>query len=233
MRQRGLIEDVLLLLEHPLVITSGKRTDPSMLRIPPGEMEKRGAVYREVERGGYPTVHAPGQLVGYSIRFVDDLKAHIIGLEETIYKTAISYAKTNVIKYRGLWYWRDGKYYKFGARGVYVSGGAVPVSMHGFDLDVSNELTAYDWIDACGFRKEGTPAERLGKKPDALALEIASKFGGATSLSIITDDEIEMDGVKARAAESYAKVFGVETQTISAKELIRLSSAGSDPPDAL
>jgi lipoyl(octanoyl) transferase len=59
-----LAEDVLLLVEHPPVITLGRGTLASSLPLAPAELERRGVEVFEVERGGDVTLHAPGQLVG-------------------------------------------------------------------------------------------------------------------------------------------------------------------------
>ena len=66
-RRNGEIPDTLIMLEHPLVITFGRRYDASHLRVPREELLARGVEIHRVERGGEATIHAPGQLVGYII----------------------------------------------------------------------------------------------------------------------------------------------------------------------
>ena len=66
-------EDVLLLVEHPPVVTLGRGTHPTSLPIAPEELTRRGVEVFEVERGGDVTFHGPGQLVGYPIL---DLREH-------------------------------------------------------------------------------------------------------------------------------------------------------------
>ena len=82
------VEDVLLLVEHPPVVTLGRGTRATSLPLPPEELARRGVEVFEVERGGDVTFHGPGQLVGYPIldlrRHRADLHWYLRSLEDVL-----------------------------------------------------------------------------------------------------------------------------------------------------
>jgi lipoyl(octanoyl) transferase len=90
-RRAGRIEDVLLLLEHPPVITLGRRGDQSNIIAAPRLLDQLGVVVRRVERGGDVTYHGPGQLVGYPILNLQALRPdvgwYVRSLEEVLIRT--------------------------------------------------------------------------------------------------------------------------------------------------
>lgn len=229
LRQRDQIEDLLLLLEHPPVITEGVKADNSMLKTTPELLEEMGIAYRRVNRGGYHTVHAPGQLVGYPIRLVSSFDEHLNGIERIL--TGITAAYTDkatmsrVIPWHGIWYRNpeDQRYYKFGSRGVelkyaYVDDRAVRVSMHGFAFDVNTDLRYYRHIDPCGFERPVT-----GTMKD-IEREIRGHYGGVTNLSSIVGHEIDMKDVKRIAVQEFGKAFGAEMRVITPEELTDIAA---------
>jgi len=151
-RQRAageLDRDLLLLVEHEPVVTLGRSTRSASLPIPRGLLEQRGVEVFEVERGGDVTLHAPGQLVGYPILDLTgwrrDLHWYLRQLEEVLIRAlavlAIS-AERNPGK-TGVW--TGGR--KIASIGIHVKQW---VTMHGFALNVSTDLSLFDLIVPCG-----------------------------------------------------------------------------------
>jgi lipoyl(octanoyl) transferase len=162
-RKSGSIPDSLLLLEHPHVVTLGRRADETHLVTDRAGLEAAGVEIYETDRGGEATYHGPGQLVGYPII---DVRAAGLGpvtyvraLEETIIQTLSDYGvDAHVVDGEtGVWVGgipgekRDpdknpaGK--KIAAIGVRISGG---VTMHGLALNVSTDLSYFQHIIPCG-----------------------------------------------------------------------------------
>jgi len=159
----GLAPDTVILLEHPSVYTAGKRTEDS-------ERPADGTPVIDADRGGKITWHGPGQLVGYPIvRLPDpvDVVAYVRTLEGMLIDVL---SDLGVVSHRvrgrsGVWVATDGPDAKIAAIGIRV---AECVTMHGFALNCSNSLDAYDQIVACGIRDAGvtTISEVLGRRVD-------------------------------------------------------------------
>jgi lipoate-protein ligase B len=142
-------EDMLLLLEHPPVVTLGRATKATNLISSPEFLASKGIELFEVERGGDVTFHGPGQLVGYPII---DLKRHKLDLhwylrkvEEALIQTLSAYsvpAERN-IGFTGVW--TKGR--KIASIGVHARDW---VTWHGFALNVTTDLSYFDLIVPCG-----------------------------------------------------------------------------------
>jgi len=161
-RRLGETADVLLLLEHPHVITLGTASSSEHVLLGREERELLGIELFETGRGGDVTYHGPGQLVGYPI--VDlkpdrrDLHAYIRDLEEVLIRTVAGYGIRGVRRkgMSGVWADRD----KVAAIGVRVSSGWI--TSHGFALNVGTDLRYFESIVPCGIRDGGvTSIERL------------------------------------------------------------------------
>jgi lipoate-protein ligase B len=141
--------DVLLLLEHPPVITLGRGAKASNLRLPEATLVARGVPVHRVGRGGDVTYHGPGQLVGYPI--VDltpqgrDLHRFLRLLEETLLTTLAAFGLRGRRQpgCTGVWVEDD----KIASIGIGVRHW---VSWHGFALNVATDLRAFDTIVPCG-----------------------------------------------------------------------------------
>lgn len=142
----GLLPGVILLLEHPPVISLGTRRDPADL-LNPSLAQSRGIEIAKSERGGQATIHAPGQLVSYPIVPIPrhDLRRFVAGLEEIL---RLLLAKLGVTAHR-----REGR------PGLYVNGEKIAsvglrchrwVASHGTSLNVNVDLALFDLIVACG-----------------------------------------------------------------------------------
>ena len=147
-RVKNACGDVVLLLEHPPTYTLGRRAEPSDLVYGDAERSARGITLYEVDRGGRATYHGPGQLVGYPIIALGvpfDVLAYLRSIEEMLVRTAAVYgvAAERDRRHTGVWVGRD----KLGAIGVKITRG---VTMHGFALNVTTDLSMFEGIVPCG-----------------------------------------------------------------------------------
>jgi lipoyl(octanoyl) transferase len=145
--QEGALEDVLLLLDHPPVYTLGRRSQPGEL--PRGEdwYRSQGIDVVRTDRGGKLTYHGPGQLVGYPIMRVSDVPAYVGLLEEALVAALVRVGIAAHVRhgrdFHGVWV----EDRKIASIGLHVSRG---VSMHGFAVNVDNDLRPFEWVVACG-----------------------------------------------------------------------------------
>lgn len=145
-RLEGELPDVLLTLEHPPVYTRGRRSRPGEL--PLGEAH--GIEIVDTDRGGLVTYHGPGQLVGYPIVRVDDVVGYVRTLENALVRALVDEGVAGARsrprdghRYTGVWV----EDRKIASIGVHISRG---VSMHGFAVNVENDLEPFSWIVPCG-----------------------------------------------------------------------------------
>lgn len=144
-RSRGLIEDTVLLLEHEAVYTIGRTRDRTSLRDP---LNLPHPVF-ETNRGGQATFHGPGQLVGYFIldlnQYGRDLHLYLRQIESLLIDFTADFG-INGARREGLTgVWVENR--KLASIGVGVRKW---VSMHGFGLNISSDLSGYDAITPCG-----------------------------------------------------------------------------------
>ena len=171
----GTRADTMLLLEHPSVYTAGTRTEAS-------ERPDDGSPVIDVDRGGKLTWHGPGQLVGYPILRLHnpvDVVAYVRRLEELLIDVIAHFGVTGarVAGRSGVWIVDGAREEKIAAIGIRVAGG---VTMHGFALNCSNSLDAYEHIVACGIRDAGvtTISREAGREitPADAAAIVAERF---------------------------------------------------------
>jgi lipoate-protein ligase B len=164
-RVKGEVPDLLLFLEHPHVITLGRRGNRSHLVASPEILEKLAIPIYHVERGGDVTYHGPGQLVVYPILDLKDygyrLIRYIDQLEEVILRTLKDFGmegKRDPLN-RGVWV----KGEKIASVGVTIKRW---VSFHGLALNYETDLKYFDLIHPCGLegKKMTSMKEILGKK---------------------------------------------------------------------
>jgi len=160
-RKQGLVADHLLLLEHPHVITLGRNGHMENLLASDEILERAGISFFPTDRGGDVTYHGPGQLVGYPIVDLRDWKrdvgAYVRGVEQAIIDTVAEYGITagRIPKLTGVWVGER----KIAAIGVHISRW---VTSHGFALNVSTDLTYFQYIVPCGLTKPVTSMAQLG-----------------------------------------------------------------------
>lgn len=142
-------QDVLLLVEHPPVVTMGRGAKEAHLLASPELLQARGVELFEVERGGDVTFHGPGQLVGYPIfdleRHKKDLHWYLRQVEEALIRAIGRFGIPGERNagYTGVW--TAGR--KIASIGVHARDW---VTWHGFALNVTNDLGYFDLIVPCG-----------------------------------------------------------------------------------
>jgi lipoate-protein ligase B len=180
----ALPQDVLLLVEHPPVVTLGRASKGKHLIASPEFLRSKGVELFEVERGGDVTFHGPGQLVGYPIV---DLKRHRLDLhwylrkiEEALINTLADYeivAERNP-SFTGVW--TKGK--KIASIGVHARDW---VTWHGFALNVTTDLSYFDLMVPCGI-------------DGVVMTSIARELG---------TDDVSMQDVIERVSAKFAAAF--------------------------
>ena len=182
-RQRDRVPDLLLLLEHPPVITLGVSADRDNVLASDATLADRGIEIHEARRGGDVTYHGPGQLVGYPIMSLRpdrcDLHRYVRDLEEAMLRTVADFGvrATRIAGLTGVWVGND----KVAAIGVRLSRW---VTSHGFAINVTTDLDDFSLIRPCGLAGRGvTSLDRLtdagvstGMVADALAPHFADVF---------------------------------------------------------
>jgi lipoate-protein ligase B len=183
----GTQPDTLLLLEHPHTLTIGRRGDNSAVLLNQAELNARGVVVFETNRGGKVTYHGLGQVVGYPIINLspdrEDVHRYVRDLEEVLLRTLSDFGirafriegLTGVHTERG----------KVAAIGVHI---ARWVTTHGFALNVNTDLSYFDLIIAC----EGEPV---------------------TSMEELLGDEIDLSVVEDRIATRFSEVFSFKSDS--------------------
>jgi lipoate-protein ligase B len=148
-RQEDELPDVLLTLEHPPVYTRGRRSVAGELPMGDEWYAARGIEIVDTDRGGKVTYHGRGQLVGYPIVRVDDVVAYVHTLENALVAAladegvAARSRPREGHNFTGAWVGDR----KIASIGVHLSRG---VSMHGFAVNVENDLEPFGWIVPCG-----------------------------------------------------------------------------------
>jgi len=150
LRQEDEIPDVLLTLEHPPVYTRGRRSVAGELPMGDEWYAARGIDVVDTDRGGLVTYHGPGQLVGYPIVRVDDVVGYVRTLENALVRALVDEGVVDARsrpreghRFTGVWV----EDRKIASIGVHMSRG---VSMHGFAVNVENDLEPFSWIVPCG-----------------------------------------------------------------------------------
>src|SRR6202521_2827705 len=205
-RKAGTIPDVLLLCEHPHVITLGRSGKLSNLRAPNEMLRRMGVSFFETNRGGDITYHGPGQLVGYPILNLAEIRRdvgwYVRSLEEAMIRATAEFgiASRRVSRRTGVWVdvaagstMEDRKEVKeveevkdeekLAAIGVHLSRW---VTSHGFAYNVSTDLRYFDLIVPCGI---------AGKR--------------ATSLEKLLGRRVEMKEAAPRIAAHLGEIFGL------------------------
>ncbi|HLX33280.1 MAG TPA: lipoyl(octanoyl) transferase LipB [Gaiellaceae bacterium] len=191
---QGAIPDTILLLEHPPVVTLGRRTDEAEELHIPADAEVEVV---ETNRGGKSTYHGPGQLVCYPIldlkRHGRDVKKYVRDLEEALIGTLapLGVEGTRLDGLTGVWLQRPPR--KIASIGVHVSRW---VTTHGYALNVNLDPAPFtDWITACGLE-------------DAMFTTIARELGR----------EVSVDEVRPHAVAALEEVFDLELEALPAED---------------
>ncbi len=190
---RGEMPDTVLLLEHPPVVTLGRRAEPSELHIP-GDA---AVEIVETDRGGKSTYHGPGQLVCYPIldltRHGQDVKKYCRDLEEALLRTLASFdlRATRIEGLTGIWLESPPR--KIASIGIHIHKW---VTTHGYALNVDLDPTPFtEWITACGI--EGA---------------------AFTTMAQELDRPVTVDDVRPSAAAALEHVFSLSFEELPADE---------------
>lgn len=191
-RKQGELDDVLILLEHPPVITLGRQADETHIIAAPEFLDQLGIPVRRVERGGDVTYHGPGQLMGYPIL---DLRNHrkdvgwyIRSLEESLVGALEELgiqAEARTGQETGVWVGND----KIVAIGARIEEW---ISYHGFALYVDPILPHFDLIVPCGLRERGIVGMRQ-----------------------VLGQAVDMEAVRQAVAKHFAIVFDVDLEEVT------------------
>ena len=199
-RQAGRIGDVVLLVEHPPVITIGRAGRSANVLLPRALLAAQGFEVFEVERGGDVTYHGPGQLVGYPIvdlRALDeDVVRYVRSLEGVLIDALQQFGVSaeRVRGYPGAWVGNS----KIAAIGVAVKR---RVTMHGFALNVAPNLDHFAVINPCGLGKPVTSMARVLGRPVSLREVqpvVAGQLGAALQMEF---EPVTIDALRTQMAE--------------------------------
>ena len=191
-RRAGRIPDVLLLLQHPPVITLGIKPEASRANIvaTPEHLAELGVDVHETGRGGDVTYHGPGQIVGYPILDLKpdrcDVHRYVRDLEEVMIRVCGDYG-LSAVRIEGLtgtWIGAE----KIGAIGVRISRW---ITSHGFAFNVTTNLDHFGLIVPCGIADRGVTSlaraagrqVRIDQVEDAFVHHFAGVFGRSTTAS--------------------------------------------------
>ena len=190
---QGAMPETVILLEHPPVVTLGRRTGEDELHIPEGAPVD----VVETDRGGKSTYHGPGQLVAYPIldltRHGKDVKRYVRDLEQALIDTLASFGidGARIEGLTGVWLHSPPR--KIASIGVHISRW---ITTHGYALNVDLDPAPFtDWITACGL-------------DDAAFTTMAREVGKPLSV----------DDVRPTAAAALGDVFGLELEEVPADD---------------
>ncbi|NLC39064.1 MAG: lipoyl(octanoyl) transferase LipB [Clostridia bacterium] len=199
LRQQEKIRDILLLLEHPPVLTLGKNADETHFLFSPADLADQGCKVYRTERGGDVTYHGPGQIVGYSIMHLKEngikLRKYIWLLEQVFIDLLAEEYALQAYRdpnYRGVWLQN---------RKITAIGCAVKqwVTLHGFAFNVNTNLEHFQFIHPCGITDKGI-----------------------TSLQAIFGSPLDLSSVQKLVIKYFCRSFAKEPQIISGQELQKL-----------
>lgn len=186
-------QDVLLLVEHPHVVTLGRAAKQASLVSTPELLRARGVEVFEVERGGDVTYHGPGQVVGYPVfdlkRHRKDLHWYLRQVEESLIVALGTFgiAAGRNPGYTGVWVGADGDRWlrKIASIGVHARDW---VTWHGFALNVSTDLSFFDLMVPCGIAdvqmtSAATELAPMRVEPTVVREAIAVAFGRVFELT--------------------------------------------------
>jgi lipoyl(octanoyl) transferase len=199
-RKAHAIDDVLLLCEHPPVITLGRNGKCENLLASDSVLRQKNVEFHETNRGGDITYHGPGQIVGYPIldlsRIKQDVHWYVRTLEEVMIRASADFG---VAAYRvpgktGIWVAATPTEEKLAAIGVHISRW---VTSHGFAYNVATDLRYFDLIIPCGINDRK-----------------------ATSLEKLLNRAVPLSEVKPNLVCHFAELFNFDPRAASRAELL-------------
>jgi lipoyl(octanoyl) transferase len=232
LRETGRIDNLLILLEHPPVLTLGRNANRANILASDELLASRGVTVHEINRGGDVTYHGPGQLVGYPIFDLQSLRNESGGrfgpvdfvrrIEEVLIRLCGVYGVSagRIAGLTGVWCPADGglldesrgetdKSRKIGAIGIHVSRG---ITSHGFAFNVTTDLRDFQLINPCGFTDRAvTSLEREVDESAALP---------------------SLESVAHQTARQFGIVFGEQALAVDSLAVLRTEASNSPAPKA-
>lgn len=196
LRQEQKLDDILLLLEHPPVLTLGKKGETTNVLVSQHWLAEHQVEIHETNRGGDVTYHGPGQLIGYPIMDLTnhgrDIRKFINNIEQVFISLLHKHYGITAFRnpdYIGVWL-QQGK--------ITAIGFAIKrwVTMHGFAFNVNTDLSHFNWINPCGITDENV-----------------------TSLNAVLGKEINWELIIHQVIESFCEVFKIKPILIDASQL--------------
>jgi len=212
-RKAGVIPDVLLLSEHPHVITLGRNGRRQNLLASRHLLAQRNVEFHPADRGGDITYHGPGQIVGYPILDLTahrrDVRWYVGQLEEVMMRATSDFgvATKRIEGQHGVWVDTPAGEEKLAALGVHLSRW---VTSHGFAYNVSTDLRFFDLIVPCGI---------VDKRP--------------TSLERILGRAVSSSEIRPRLIARFGEVFGRFMISVTPRELEQAASGRESHSGAL
>ena len=241
LRKAGRVENTLLLLEHPPVITLGRNAQLSNVLAPPEFLAQTGVELFDIDRGGDVTFHGPGQLVAYPIFDLRSFEPRIGAvefvrrLEEVLIRTCGDFGigAQRIKGLTGVWTYalRNKPEAKIAAIGVHISRG---VTTHGFALNVSTDLDFFSLIVPCGITgKPVTSMQRELQKTltmEEVATAASRNFGRVFQSQMLWLESLDdLIGEASSAVPEPAKSpANQDTPARPPKELRELHGDGSE-----
>jgi len=202
-RKAGAVPDVLLLCQHPHVITLGRNGKLGNLRASDHVLRQMAVSFFETDRGGDITYHGPGQLVGYPIVNLAEIRRDVAwymrSLEEVMMRATAEFgiASRRVAGRTGVWVDAPAAQCgeeKLAAIGVHLSRW---VTSHGFAYNVTTDLRYFDLIVPCGIAdKRATSLEKLlgrGVKMEEVSAPVAAHLGDLLSLDLRQAERADLE----------------------------------------
>jgi len=183
--------DTLILTEHEPVLTLGRTTKPEHWEPHWAELQTKGIILHQTNRGGSVTYHGPGQIIGYPIlrlrNFCRGPKEYVLKLEEVLIRTLGEWGimACRHESFRGVWI-KSGEDHleKIASIGVRISQG---ITMHGFALNVNVDLQPFSLLSPCGI-----------------------EHCVMTSMAKRLDRQVDVKKVRERIATNFAAVFRLQ-----------------------
>jgi lipoyl(octanoyl) transferase len=218
-RKADAVPDVLLQCEHPHVITLGRNGRLEHLRASAELLDQMGISFFETDRGGDITYHGPGQLVGYPILNLAEIRRdvawYVRSLEEAMIRASAEFGvmARRIPGWTGVWADplpaspANGQEEKLGAIGVHLSRW---ITSHGFAYNVATDLRYFDLIVPCGIagRRATSLARLLGREvdPEIVSAKITTHLGEIF--------QMEMQSRNLAVLETFLQAY--EEQPLSA-----------------
>ena len=229
----GRLQNVLLLLEHPPVLTLGRNADRSNILASDELLARRGVTVHEINRGGDVTYHGPGQLVGYPIFDLRTLRApsgsrmgpvdFVRGMEEALLRLCDGFGVRagRICGLTGVWCPAGpadgslliesrgtgaGPARKIAAIGIHVARG---ITSHGFAFNVTTNLSDFKLIVPCGIADhEVTSLQQEVKSPEGLPT---------------------LEDLAHQAARCFGQVFGEQVLAVESLAALRAQAEAAPP----